>query len=198
MYHLNMYKGAMVNHFPCWNSACKNELSLSWEEVEDDISGRMAYCSEGCFEEDCKRESDHFNSAYSLVNLTKPYVVGDSASEAALFSALQLKNSYITHSVEEEEADRFAGNWHYIWVPDLEELKEFAEEIKEEGQDIKNAMGNIDYSEWEEFLVFTHPVKGIALIQTYNRLSNLSISVYVSKGNVEMDTAPSNPNLIDD
>ena len=65
----------MMNHFPCWNSACKNELSRSWEEVEDDISGRMAYCSEGCFEEDCKRESDRFNSAHSLVNLTKPYVV---------------------------------------------------------------------------------------------------------------------------
>ena len=187
-----------MNHFLCWNSACKNQLSRSWEEVEEDISGRMAYCSDGCFEEDCNRESDRFNSAYTLVNLTKPYVVGDSVSEAALFASLQLKNSYIAHSVEEEEADRFAGNWHYIWVPDLEELKDFAEEVKEEGQDTKEAMANIDYSEWEEFLVFTHPVKGIALIQTYNRLSNLSISVYVSKGDVEMDTAPSNPNLLDD
>jgi hypothetical protein len=79
----------------------------------------------------------------------------------------------------------------------LEDLQEFAEEVKEEGQD-KKAMANVDYSEWEEFWVFTHPVNGIALTQTYNRLSNLSISVYISKGNVEVNSTPSHPNLPND
>ena len=80
----------------------------------------------------------------------------------------------------------------------MEELKIFAEEILEDGQDIQEAMASIDYSEWETFLVFTHPVKGLALIQAYNRLSNLSISVYISKGTVEMDSAPSHQQLLDD
>ena len=53
---------------------------------------------------------------------------------------------------------RFAGNWHYIWVHDLEELKIFAEEIMEEGQDIKEAMASIDYSEWEEFWFLHTPL----------------------------------------
>ena len=185
-----------MNHFQCWNSTCNNQISRAWEDVEDDTSGRMAYCSDGCFEEDCRRESDHFNSQHIL---TKPFVVGDPTSETMLFTTLQqFKNPYIAHSIEEEEADQFAGNWHYIWVPDLEELKIFAEEILEDGQDIQEAMASIDYSEWETFLVFTHPVKGLALIQAYNRLSNLSISVYISKGTVEMDSVPSHQQLLDD
>ena len=110
----------------------------------------------------------------------QPYVVGDADSEARLFAKLKALNPYIAHSIEEEEVDEFSGNWHYIWIPDLEDLKAFAEEIAEEGQEIAQVMADIDYSEWEAFVTSTHPVKGIALIQAWNQLRNLSSSVYVS------------------
>jgi len=168
-------------------------VDRNWEDVEEDVSGRMAYCSEGCFVEDCKRESDAFQENRRL---EPPYVVGDAASETKLLSMLKGLNPYIAHSIEEEEVDSFSGNWHYIWVPDLEDLRAFGEEVAQEGQDITEAMAGIDYSEWEEFIMFTHPVKGIALIQAWNQLQSRSISVYVSKGKVEMDVNPSNPNLI--
>ena len=57
-------------------------------------------------------------------------------------------------------------------------------------------MAGIDYSEWEEFMMFTHPVKGIVLTQAWNRLQSLSISVYVANGKVEMRTSPSEPDFV--
>lgn len=171
--------------FECWNSSCGDEVDRDWDEVEEDISGRMAYCSEDCFLEDCKREGDSFTQNRSF---SPPYIVGDAASETRLLKMLKQRNQYIAHSIEEEEADSFAGNWHYVWVPDLEDLKILSEEIDE-------SMEDIDYSDWEEFMIFTHPVKGIALIRAWDSLSSLSISVYISKGKIEMDSSPSEANF---
>jgi hypothetical protein len=176
--------------FQCWNNSCGDTIDRDWDEVEEDTSGRMAYCSDDCFKEDCQRESKSFNDTR---NINPPYTVGDEDSESLLLSMLKQRNPYIAHSIEEEEADTFAGNWHYIWIPDLEDLKTFAEETAEEGQDITEVMANIDYSEWEEFMMFTHPVKGIALIQAWNNLASLSMSIYISKGQIQMDTATSDP-----
>ena len=179
--------------FSCWNEGCGDIVDRDWDEVEEDVSGQMAYCSKGCFTEHCQKVSDRFNSNYKLET---PYVVGNPESEARLYTHLRQINPYIAHSIEEEEIDTFAGNWHYVWVPDLEALKEFAQDVAVEGETVAQAMQNIDYSEWEEFLIFTHPVKGIALTQAWERLKGLSISVYVSKGEVRMDTAPSDSDFV--
>jgi hypothetical protein len=181
--------------FQCWNNSCGDAIDRDWDEVEEDTTGRMAYCSDDCFQEDCKRESDSFNK---MRNFDPPYIVGNEDSEAQLLYMLKQRNPYLVHSIEEEAADDFAGNWHYIWVPDLEDLKSFAEEIATEGQAITEAMANIDYSEWEEFMIFTHPVKGIALIKAWDNLSSLSISVYFSTGQIQMDSTPSNSDFQQD
>ena len=179
--------------FSCWNRSCGDIIDRDWDEVEEDLSGRMAYCSQDCFVEDCQRVGREFNANRKM---EPPYVVGDGDSEDRLMEMLRQRNPFVAHSIEEEEADSFAGNWHYIWIPDLEELKLFAEEIAEEGQDISDAMAGIDYSEWEEFMVFTHPVKGIALTKAWDRLQSLSVSVYVSNGKVEMRRSPSEPDVV--
>ena len=172
--------------FEFWN--CGVEVQRDWDEVEEDTTGRMAYCSEACFQEDCKKKSDAFNKTHRV---SPPYVVGDAASEERLLAMLRQKNRYIAHSIEEEEVDSFSGNWHYIWIPDLEDLQAFAEEIDQE-------MGDIDYSEWEEFMMFTHPVKGIALIEAWDALASRSISVYISKGKIELDSSPSHSDFQED
>ena len=162
--------------FDCWNNGCGDIVERDWEEVEEDVSGVMAYCSKGCFLEDCRNASMRFNKNYRA---KEPYIVGDSASEEQFLKNLKKLNPYIAHSIEEEEEDTFSGNWHYIWIPDLEALKEFAQEVAEDGQSISAAMREIDYSEWEEFIMFTHPVKGIALINAWEGLQGRSASSYV-------------------
>ena len=154
--------------FEFWN--CGVEVQRDWDEVEEDTTGRMAYCSEACFQEDCKKKSDAFNKTHRV---SPPYVVGDAASEERLLAMLRQRNRYIAHSIEEEEVDSFSGNWHYIWVPDLEDLRAFAEEEAEDGEDIEDVMAEIDHSDWDEFLAFTHPVKGIVLIQAWDEMTLL-------------------------
>ena len=179
--------------FDCWN--CRDMVERDWDEVEEDTTGRMAYCSESCFQEDCKKASDSFNQ---MRNFNPPYIVGDADSEARLLRMLRQRNRYLVHSIEEEEADSFAGNWHYIWVPDLEDLRAFAEEEAADGEDIEAVMAELDYSDWEEFMMFTHPVKGIALIRAWDSLSSLSISVYLSNGKVALDSSPSHSDFQED
>ena len=176
-------------NFSCWN-CCGSDVSRDWDEVAEDTSGRMAYCCESCFQEDCTRASNGFNQNRSI---KPPYKVGDEASEAQLLAMLKTLNPYIAHSVEEEEVERFSGNWHYIWVPDLEDLQDFAEEIATDGQTIAEVMADIDYSDWEEFLVFQHPVKGMALLEAWNHLHSRSISLYIAKGSLQMDIVVGNP-----
>ncbi len=181
--------------FLCWNQRCGDTVDRDWGDVEDDVTGRMAYCSDDCFAEDCKREATSFNANRSM---TPPYVVGDSDAEARLFSMLQSLNPYIAHSIEEEEVDTFSGNWHYLWVPDLADLRAFAEEDAKEGETVEQVMAEIDYTDWEEFLVFTHPVKGIALIRAWDQLQSRAVSVYVSKDQVVMETKPSASGFVKD
>ena len=180
--------------FQCWNKSCGDLVERDWDEVEEDISGRMAYCSQACFEEDCTNTGNRFNENYPH---TTPYVVGNKESEENLLQRLRQCNPYIAHSIEEEEVDTFSGNWHYVWVPDLTELKAFAQEEMAEGEDLNEAMKNIHYSDWEEFMMFTHPVKGIALVNAWERLQGLSISVYISQDTLKMHTTPSHPDFIE-
>ena len=67
-------------------------------------------------------------------------------------SVLHSNNPYIVHYIEEEEVDEFSGNWHYVMVPDLEDLRKFAEEVATEDQDIEEAMAGISQYDWEEFI----------------------------------------------
>ena len=72
--------------FQCWNSSCGDMVDRDWDEVEEDISGSMAYCSEDCFQEHCKSVGDGFNSRCRM----KPhYKVGDDASELQISTALK-------------------------------------------------------------------------------------------------------------
>jgi len=174
--------------FPCWNEGCGDIVNRDWDEVEEDVSGQMAYCSKGCFSEHCQKMSDRFNSRYTL---EAPYVVGNAQSEEQLFTRLKEVNPYIAHSIAEEEVENFSGNWHWIWVPHLEALKEFAQEVAQEEETIEQVMQSIEHSEWEEFLAFTHPVKGIALIQVWERFQDRSLSMYMSQGKLNVETSPS-------
>ena len=179
--------------FLCWNDGCGDMVDRTWDEVEEDVSGRMAYCSQGCFSEHCTMVGEQFQGNHPQ---DPPYVVGLSESEERLFTRLRQINPYIAHSIEEEEVDTFSGNWHYIWLPDLEELKAFAQEVAEEGQDISQAMAGIDYSEWDEFVMFTHPVKGIVFTKAWEFLQGRSVSLYAVSNQVEMQVKPSEPNFV--
>ena len=151
------------------------------EEMYEDTSGRCAYCSDECFNKERQTHSKHITQAYSLAI---PYSIGDAKSEEQLLMLLKQKNPYIAHSFDEGDPDQYPGGWHWFWVPDLEELQHLADDCGIE-------MSEVEHYEWEEFMAFSHPVKGIALIQAFEFLQGLSVSVYLTKHGVELETKPS-------
>jgi|GEM_PF-5948129 len=54
-----------MSHYPCHRDVCEKII----EEAEDlykDTTGRLAYCSNECFEVECRSMSETFNSLHSL------------------------------------------------------------------------------------------------------------------------------------
>ena len=88
-----------------------------------------------------------------------------------------------------EDNDRYPGGWHWFWVPSLDELKSIADE---------NGVGldEVKHNEWEDFMCQSHPVKGIALLHTFEALGGLSVSYSLkTDGTVAMDAEPSEPDF---
>ena len=102
-----------------------------------------------------------------------------------MLSILKARNPYLVETFDEGDSYEYPGGWHWVWIPDLEDLKEAAAYFEVED------LADVDYSDWEEFMSFAHPVRGIALIQVYDFLSSLSMSVYISKDGLQMKTSPS-------
>ena len=173
--------------FTCCRIPCTTSVVSEDEDaLYDDQTGRSAYCSEECYLEDCTEHSNSFNA---LRNLGFTYKVCDAASEEKLLAILKSKNPYIAHSFDEGDYDVYPGGWHWFWIPDLQDLSELAKAIDVE------ELAEIEYDEWEEFMAFSHPVKGIALIQAFDFLSSLSVSVFISQGELKTTQKPSHPDF---
>lgn len=174
-----------MSSYICHRVSC--DALIAEEQAEwDGKSGRAAYCSGACFSQECSEHSQSFNKMRSL-DFT--YAVGDSNTEEQLLSLLKQRNPYIVETFDEGAIDEYPGGWHWLWIPDLEDLKEAAAYFEVED------LAEVDYSDWEEFMSFAHPVRGIALIQAYDFLSSMSMSVYISKDGLQMTTSPSEPDF---
>ncbi len=170
-----------MSQYVCHRVSC--DTLIDEEQAEwDEKSGRAAYCSDACFSQECLEHSRIFNEMRSL-GFT--YAVGDSTTEDQLLSLLKERNPYMVETFDEGAVDEYPGGWHWLWIPDLEDLKEAAAYFEVED------LADVDYSDWEEFMSFAHPVRGIALIQAYDFLTSMSISVYISKDGLQMTTSPS-------
>ena len=169
----------------CHRETC--DALIGEDQAEwDDKSGRAAYCSDACFSQDCAEHSQFFNDTR---NFGFTYVVGDSTTEDQLLSILKQRNSYIVETFDEGAPDEYPGGWNWIWIPDLEDLKEAAAYFEVDD------LADVDVSDWEEFLCFSHPVRGIALIQAIDSLSAMSVSFSLSQGEIKMTTSPSEPDF---
>ena len=117
------------------------------------------------------------------------YVVGDASTEDKLLALLKQRNPYIVESFDEGTPDEYPGGWHYCWIPDLEDLKSAAEYFEVDD------LADVSFYDWEEFMMFTHPVRGITLIQAFDFMSSMSMSVFVSTEGLTMITSPSEPDF---
>lgn len=174
-----------MSKYVCHRVSCDtliDEDQAEWEEK----SGRAAYCSDACFSQECSGHSQSFNAMRSL-GFT--YAVGDSTTEDQLLSILKQRNPYIVESFDEGAVDEYPGGWHWVWIPDLEDLKEAAAYFEVDD------LADVDYMDWEEFMSFAHPVRGIALIQAYDFLKSTSVSFSLSEGELTMTTSPSEPDF---
>ena len=174
-----------MSQYVCHRVSC--DILIAEEQAEwDEKSGRAAYCSDACFSQECSDHSRFFNEMRSL-GFT--YAVGDSITEDQLLSLLKERNPYMVETFDEGAVDEYPGGWHWLWIPDLEDLKEAAAYFEVED------LADVDYSDWEEFMSFAHPVRGITLIQAYDFLSSTSVSFSLSQGEIKMTTSPSEPDF---
>ena len=176
-----------MSEFLCHRESCDTCVDcIDEDDLYEDKSGRLAYCSEVCFSEDCSAHSKSFNE---MRRLGFTYTVGDPTTEEKLHLLLRQRNSHIAHSFDEGDYDAYPGGWHWFWIPDLQELRLLAVDLEVED------VSEVEYYDWEEFMSFAHPVKGIALIQAYDFLSAQSVSMYISKEGLQMTTSPSEPDF---
>ena len=174
-----------MSQYVCHRVSCGTLIDEDQAEWEDK-SGRAAYCSDACFSQECSKHSKFFNEMRSL-GFT--YVVGDSTTEDKVLALLKERNPYLVETFDEGAVDEYPGGWHWLWIPDLEDLKEAAAYFEVED------LADVDYMDWEEFMSFAHPVRGIALIQAYDFMSSTSVSFSLSQGEIKMTTSPSEPDF---
>ena len=174
-----------MSQYVCHRVSCDTLIDEDQAEW-DDKSGRAAYCSDACFSQECSDHSRFFNEMRSL-GFT--YTVGDSVAEDNLLSLLKERNPYMVETFDEGAVDEYPGGWHWLWIPDLEDLKEAAAYFEVED------LADVDYMDWEEFMSFAHPVRGITLIQAYDFMSSTSVSFSLSQGEIKMSTTPSEPDF---
>jgi hypothetical protein len=174
-----------MSTYICHRASCEVEIDEEQAEWEEK-SGRAAYCSDACFSQTCSEESQFFNDTRDF-GFT--YVVGDPTTEDQLLSILKQRNPYIVESFDEGTPDEYPGGWHWVWIPDLEDLKEAAAYFEVDD------LADVHFGDWEEFLCFAHPVRGIALIQAMDSLSAMSVSFTLSNGKVDMTSSPSEPDF---
>ena len=176
-----------MSEFVCHRVACNTWVDCDDEDdLYEDESGCSAYCSDACYSQACTECSQSFNA---LRSLGFTYTVGNAETEAQLLVLIRQRNPFVAHSFDEGDYDAYPGGWHWFWVPDLEDLKQLSAEL-----DVED-LSEIEHYDWEEFMAFSHPVKGIALVQAYDFLSSLSLSVYISKDGLTSKSGPSEPDF---